>query len=183
MAGKPSRLGRLLKYGGLGLIALCSAGLAYYAIRTVQARASFTPRWDKAERDEAETLLGTHESLGGAWSGHWASEGLGDGGELKAIIQFNPKTGRWFAQFLADHYAIFQAEEGIEIHPSKHADNTWQFDGVAELSEGRHEYAAVCDGETIRMTWSSALDHGTVTLKRQNGRATLSAEAAPESGL
>lgn len=172
-----------MHYGSLTLVALGAAGIAYYTARTVQARASFKPRWEKAERNDAEAFQGTPEALAGAWSGHWASEGLGDGGELKAIVQFDSKTGSWFAQFLADHYAIFQAEEGIEIQPSKHADGTWRFEGVAELEEGRHEYSAIFDGQTIRMTWSSALDHGTVTLKRQNAHSTLSAEAAPKAGL
>ena len=136
---------------------------AYYGYRTVRAREAFAPHWKRAEPASAPNA---EEPLAGAWEGRWNSSGVGDSGELKAVLWRNALTNEWHAQFLADHYAIFQANEGIVIHPVRQSDGRWTFSGEAELREGRHEYAATCDGHRLEFTWSSALDHGTVTLEK-----------------
>jgi hypothetical protein len=159
------RLRKILKGMFLMVFVATLCIIVFYSYRTLRSRTDFSKAISKT--DAVPPPMTPDRVLAGKWCGRWKSLGVGDGGELKAIIWLDPATKRWHAQFLADHYAIFQTNQGMQFdaHPGEH--DTWTFDGSVTLDEGVHHYWAVCDGRELTIKWDSALDHGNVTLCRQ----------------
>jgi len=149
---------RVLKFTVLGLLSVVLLIAAYYSYRTAVSRRSFSRDWARPSAPATDLMEGR-------WAGEWKSLGFGDSGEVQCVVT-RRNDGEYRGQFLAGHYAIFQSEEGATLIPKKES-GKWRLEGSVDLGpEGVHAYTGHVDNAVFFLEWTSALDYGTLTLRR-----------------
>lgn len=139
-----------------------SCGLLVCSLLLATGCSQFEKHWKQAgQHDYPET------KLAGRWMGTWTSEGDGDSGELRCLID-DLDGGAYRASFRSTYGHIFRFDHTVTLY-AVNLRGMWTFEGSEDLglfAGGVYTYKGKANSNKLFSTYDSRHDQGTFELHR-----------------